>query len=209
MGNEVMVCAGVTHRAGLLDDYERQLERAGVPFHLEIVPPMPAGPNSMTMRRKIDFVEQMAKMFCDYDSIYITDGWDVLFFGTRQELIHKAPLFRFAAEANSYPETVEGTGDTPWRFANAGCMVGTPGRLIQWVRMVEAIGDLDILDQAWLNRHLDITPLDTQTMLFYVVAPGDQMVWQEDGRARNMRCDTFPNFLHFSGGVNADQWRPR
>ena len=207
MGNEVIVVAGATHRAGMLDDYERQLERAAIPFHLEIVEPMPSGPNSMTMRRKIEFVQKMAKKFINYQTLYITDAWDVLFFGTHRELVNKSPLFRFAAETNSYPEQVEGIGDTPWRFANAGCMVGTPARLIQWVRMVEGVGDLDILDQAWLNRHLDLTPMDNRTALFYVIASGDQSLRIKNGRPWNLKCDTWPNFLHFSGGGNADQWR--
>jgi hypothetical protein len=205
-----MVVAGATHRAGLLDDYQRQLEQASVPFHLEMVAPMPAGPNSMTMRRKAEFVKAMAEKFRDYRTLYITDAWDVLFFGTLEDLIEKSPRLEFSAERNAYPESnVVGQGDTLWRYANAGCMGGTPLNLAMWGGMVDLMDNLDLLDQAWLNRHPDMTPLDTRTKLFYTVTTVDLALEVKNGRPWNWTCGTYPNFLHFSGGTNADQWRPR
>jgi hypothetical protein len=210
MGNEVIVVAGATHRAGLLDDYQRQLEQASVPFHLEMVEPMPAGPNSMTMRRKAEFVRAMAEKFRDYKTIYITDAWDVLFFGTLEDLISKNPKKpTFSAERNAYPESdIEGIGNTPWKYCNAGCVVGSPVDLLLWSALVRHLGiNLDILDQAWLNRHLNMTDLDTETNLFYTVASENEALELKGGRPWNSVCDTYPNFLHFSGGRNADQWR--
>jgi hypothetical protein len=207
MGNEVIVVAGATHRAGLLDDYQRQLEQAGVLFHLEMVAPMPAGPNSMTMRRKAEFVRQMSEMFINYATIYITDAWDVLFFGTKQELNNKSSLFLFSAERNSYPEQVEARGDTLWRYLNAGCMCGDPRWLVQWGTEILKLSDLDLLDQAWMNRNMNNFPIDTSTSLFYTVSANDSDLKAKNGRPWNSACDTYPNFLHFSGGRNADQWR--
>lgn len=212
--NDVIVISGYTHREGFLDEYEAQLAKADIPFHLEPLSDLPAGANSITMQRRINFFRKMAQQFIDYKAIYITDAWDVLCFASKQELIDKAPTtFICSAERNCYPESnlsevIQGT--TPWRYANNGCVAANPEYLLRWCDYAEKVGDLGILDQGWFNRRCAessvLTPLDGITNLFYVVS-----AWLEDGalhvkhgRPWNSTCDTFPSFLHFSGKCPSD-----
>lgn len=212
--NDVIVVAGATHREGFVDQYEKSLIDAGIDFYLHQLEPLSLGANSITMRRRIGYFREMAQKFLDYEAIYITDAWDVMFFGTKRELLEKAPkTFLCSAERNCYPEASLASviqGDTPWKYANNGMIAASPAYLANWCYAAEELGDLDILDQGWFNRRRAensfLTPLDTTTDLFYVVS-----AWLEDGalqikngRPWNITCDTYPNFLHFSGKCLAD-----
>ena len=211
--NEVIVVAGATHRAGLLDEYEAQLAAAGVPFHLEPLT-LPNGVCGITALDRIQYFWRIALQFLTYQTVYITDAWDVLFFGTREELIEKAPAtFLCSAERNCYPEPEMATcihGRTPWRYANNGMVAANTRYLLEWCQAALDTPDLSIHDQAWFNRQVagdtGLAPLDDRTKLFYVVS-----ATQEDGalkafaqRPWNRRCGTLPNFLHFSGGCSTD-----
>ena len=215
MDNKVIVVMGATHSEGLMEEYKAQLAAAGVDTYCAVIDPMPGGPNDMTIRRKVKFVRDMAYLFRDYGAIYITDGWDVLFFGTKQDLIDKAQPLVISAEQNAYPEpdpVGRITGPTPWRYACAGCMGGIPPALIKWANKIERMGDsLDLLDQAWMNRHLEtwLVPLDHETQLFYTVSATLETgsLQMKDGRPWNSYCNSFPNFLHFSGGCPTDEVR--
>lgn len=212
MSNEVIVVAACTHRAKLLDEYERQLANAGVPFHLEHVE-LPHGAYSITMQWKIDFCRKMALQFREYKTIYVTDAWDVLFFGTRQDLIDKAPhSLIVAAERNCYPEAHRASaihGLTPWKYANSQ-IAASVDFLIDWLDRAEATPDTEIAEQAWFNRRLaegsDLVRLDDTTNLFYVVNNDleDGSLRAKNHRPWNVSCDTYPNFLHFSGGCSTD-----
>ena len=206
---DVIVIAGCTHREGFLDEYEAKLAKADIPFHLEQLDSLPYGANSITMQRRIDYWRKMASQFIDYSTIYITDGWDVLCWASKQELIDKAPeTFICSAERNAYPEAHLAdriTGSTPWWFANNGCIAANPQYLIEWCDEAEHTPDMDILDQGWFNRRLaegsHLTPLDVTTNLFYVVSEHleDGALQVKDGRPWNSVCQTFPAWLHFSG----------
>lgn len=213
----IIVVAYATHRAGMLDEYEAQLAAADIPFHLEQASPMPQGANSITMRRRIDYMRAMCEKFIDYERIVMTDAFDVLFFGTKQELIDKFPkTFICSAERNCYPEPhlagiIEGS--TAWRYANNGMIAATPTFLYGWCDAAEKIGDLDILDQAWFNRRRayrdGIYALDVTTELFYVVSSTqeDGALQMRDGRPWNSKTGAFPAWFHFSGKCPDDRFR--
>lgn len=213
---DVIVVAGATHREGFIDEYEASLAAANIPFHLEPLEHLPLGANSITMRKRIDYFRRMAQKFVSYQTIYITDAWDVMFFGTKQELIEKAPdHFIVSAERNCYPEAHLAeviTGNTPWKYANNGMIAASPLWLLAWADMADRTADLEILDQAWFNRRTaedpfsGLSPLDTKTNLFYVVSAWleDGALQVKDGRPWNSTCNTFPNFLHFSGKCPSD-----
>ncbi len=211
---DVIVVAGATHRKGFLDEYEAQLAKADIPFHLEQLDPLPAGANSITMGRRIDYWRKMAERFSDYGCLYLTDAWDVLCFASRQELIDKATkTFICSGERNCYPEyhlSDKIMGITPWRYANNGCVAANPQFLLGWCDDAEKIGNLDILDQAWFNRRRayrdGFYELDVTTELFYVVSEKleDGALQVKNGRPWNSRCDTLPAFLHFSGHCPSD-----
>lgn len=208
--NEVIVVAQITHREGMIDEYEKQLTDAGIPFYWHQISPLPLGANSITASRRIAYIRDMASQFRTYQHIVMTDAWDVLFYGTKDELVSKLPENMIvSAERNCYPEahlTKEFVSESPWRFANNGMLAGAPERLLYWCDVAERnySGDAHILDQAWFNRRcLDsqLVWLDEITSIFYVVSG-----WLEDGslkrlgtRPWNSKYDTLPNFFHFSG----------
>ena len=215
--NELIVCSGCTHRSGMIDEYESQLASHDIPYHLEPWGHLPAGANSISMSRRISFVRALATKFLHYQKIVITDAWDVLFYGTRSELIAKVPdTLVVSAERNCYPEAEYGpriSGATPWRYVNNGMMAGSPAYLLDWCAAAEQTPNLDILDQAWFNRRRaedsPLTPLDETTNLFYVVSATLERgeLQMKDGRPWNILCETFPNFYHFSGNCPTDSFR--
>ncbi len=161
----------------------------------------------MTMRRKIDFVRQMAdKFYANYQRIIISDAFDVQFVGP---LPDDLPYLMISAEANCYPEpnlAPQFFSPSPWRFVNAGLMIGSPGHLFAWCNQCEQLGQLDILDQQWMNRRLaegrtDLIPIDWPTRLFYTVTRSEQGTIQMIGRPTNTAFGTTPVFFHFSGGT--------
>lgn len=206
---EVIVVAQITHREGMIDEYEQQLNDAGIPFYWHQIAPLPAGANSITMRRRIEYIKAMATRFLDYEYIVMTDAWDVLFYGTKDELLSKLPENMIvSAERNCYPEShlaPQFTSESPWRYANNGMLSATPRMLLSWCKLAEQTPDLDYLDQCWFNRRAaegsSLVWLDETTSIFYVVS-----AWLEDGslklkngRPWNSKYDTFPSFFHFSG----------
>lgn len=222
MGNEVIVVAGATHRAGLLDEYEAQLAAAGIDFHLEPLSNLPAGANSINMGRRITYIRSIATKFPDYDRIVMTDAWDVLFYGSKRELLVKLGSGpEISAERNCYPEphlaprilATYQCEPLPWVFANNGLLHGHPEELLRFCERAESLGDLQVLDQAWFNRRLaentGIFGLDTLTDIYYVVSATqeDGALQMKDGRPWNSRCDSFPCFFHFSGQCPVDGFR--
>lgn len=215
--NDVIVVAACTHREGFLDEYEEQLNAAGVPFHIEQIEPLVGGANGFTIRIRAEFLRKMATRFIDYKILYATDGWDVLFVGTRQDLLDNAPTsFLCAAERSCYPEphlAERVAGESPWRFVNAGLIACPPDALLRWCDEVEQTAELTLLDQAWLNRRLSeqspLVTIDTHTELFYVVSSAleDGALQMKNGRLWNSRYDTFPAFFHFSGKCSPDRIR--
>lgn len=214
--NEVIIVAGATHREGFIDEYEASLAKEDIPFHLEKID-LPGGACGITMQWRIDYFRKMAYQFLEYNTIFITDAWDVMFFGTKQELIDKAPsTFLCSAERNCYPEPHLAhlmQGGTPWKYSNNGMVVANPRYLIEWCDRAQQTPDMNILDQGWFNRRRaeqsELTPLDETTKLFYVVSSWleDGSLQAKDGRPWNIPCNTYPNFLHFSGACSSDTVR--
>lgn len=214
----IIVVAGATHREGFLDEYESQLASADIPFHLEPLPTLASGANSITMRRRIDYMRAMCEKFIDYKRIVMTDAWDVLLMAPKEELINKVPIdgMVVSGERNCYPEPhlhSKFYSSSAWRFVNNGCLAGNPEYILEWIEKASETDDLEILDQAWFNRRRaeSWTPLwiDETTELFYVVS-----ATQEDGalqmkryRPCNTRYDTTPCFFHFSGRCPDDRFR--
>jgi hypothetical protein len=215
--NEVIVVSACTHRDGFIDEYENQLKSANIPFYLEPLDDLKGGANGFSMNIRMNFLRKMATKFIDYKILYATDAWDVLFLGTKQELIDNAPSgFLCGAERNCYPESHLAKrihGDTPWRYCNAGLIACPPDVLLRWCDEVESNPETDILDQTWLNRRLvessPLVSLDSHTSLFYVVSETleDETLQTKNGRLWNSLCNTFPAFFHFSGKCPTDKIR--
>lgn len=213
---DVIVVSGVTHRAGMLDEYTAQLAAAGVPFALEPYPHLSMGANSVSMAVKLEFLRRVAEIYSDYKTIINTDAWDVLFFGNYDDLVAAAPSkILISAERNCYPEphlcnSIRNGG--LWRYANAGTLAANREYLLRWLDAVQEIGDLNILDQMWYNRrlangNLEIVPLDYETRLFYVESSTmeDDSLKVVDGRLWNSVYGTYPVFVHFSGQTSPER----
>lgn len=218
---DVIVVSYATHRAGLLDEYEAQLAVAGIDFHLEPVE-LQAGINSVTARWKFEFMRRMCERFKEYDRIVFTDAWDVLFFGTKDELIWKMDTLWtvvISAERNCWPEPEPWQSAnwcySPWRFMNAGSWAGKTHHFASVLDELLALHSIDIGEQALLNQLLcqmgnpgPARP-DRETFLFYTVSSDkeDRSLRMERGRPYNGYHDVFPQFFHFSGKCPTEPFR--
>ena len=203
--NNLIVVSFITHREHLIDEYEAELAAVGIdscfhPVHL------PNATYSITARWKLTHILEMCDRFSSYSRIIFSDGWDVYFVGTRHDLhIPSTPLI--SAERNCYPDpslASQISGDTPWRFPNAGMVSGAPADLVSWAARALTTPDVDEMEQLWMNRRLAAgdfpIPLDSATSLFYTVSPDeDGSLKMRDHRPWNSVCGTYPQFFHFSG----------
>jgi hypothetical protein len=212
----VIVCSGATERKGLLQDLEKSLFSSSIPFMLYPVPPMPGGPNDMTIQRKISFIRQCADNAKGFSRVVIADAWDVLFVGTAEELEAKIPeTVLISAERSCYPEPdLAGLFMKPskWRFCNAGLMSGSPQSLLEWCDEAEKTADQGELDQKWMNRRYcegsPLTPIDWETNIFYTVSQfEDGSLTVLDGKVVNIDHSTRPQFFHFSGGCSPEHFQ--
>jgi hypothetical protein len=215
--SDLIVVAGATHREGFINEYEQQLAFAGIEFYLAPLEKLPLGANSITMRRRVSYIREICQKFSDRKFIVMTDAWDVLFYGTKGELISKIPATMIVSgERNCYPEpelSSRFNSTSPWRFANNGMIAGSPAYILDWLEWAEQMPDIDLLDQAWFNRRLVDDPnciaIDETTALFYVMSATqeDGALRMKDGRPWNSRYDTSPCFFHFSGKCPDDRFR--
>lgn len=215
--NDLIVVAGCTHREGFVNEYEQQLKLAGIELYLAPLQNLPAGANSITMERRIEYIRSMATRFRDYAKIIMTDAWDVLFYGDKEEVIAKIPdTLIVSAERNCYPEphlVPRFESASPWKYANNGMLAGSPEYILNWLGWAEQMPDLGILDQAWFNRRIAedsaCVVLDEKTDLFYVVSSTqeDGSLQMRHGIPYNSRFNTYPNFFHFSGKCPDDRFR--
>lgn len=217
--NDLIVVAPATERKYLLDEYEDQLRKAGIDFHIEPVV-LPDGIGSMTMRWRIDYWRRMCDKFRLYYRIVFTDAWDVLFFGSKEELCWKIPPLLISAERNCWPDeslAVSNTLRGPWKYPNPGMMCGYPDYIVRWLDHIsdeETFDDrLDLMDQLWCNHcaysTLGVIPLDSRATVFYVVSADKENMELtiRDGRPYNSRYRTFPSFFHFAGPCHPDPFR--
>lgn len=216
---DLIVCSYATHRAGMLDEYESQLEAAGIDFHLEPVT-LADGINSVTARWKFEYMRRMCEQFSDYSRIVLTDAWDVLFFGAKENLMKNLPeCFTVSTERNCWPEEQIAAGiigDSLWRFCNAGMIAGSPEKILSWLRFMTEprVNLLGLGEQAWFNRlvaydHFSIAR-DLHTEVFYTVsADKERGELQVDykGWPWNSRYNTSPQFFHFSGKCPTEPFR--
>ncbi len=207
--NDVIVVTSCTEKKCLANEYERQLTTAGIDHVFEY-----AGfaTSAFSMTDRIRYWRELAIRFHDYKMIVLTDAWDVLFFGSKQDLLDKLQTLLISAERNFYPGAEHGEKDKikgrePWRYANVGMVAANPECLLEWLRKAERTPNC-WLDQAWLNRRLGdglvTIPLDEATSLFYTISFTDGRLEDgslqiKEGKLWNSQYGTYPNFVHFAG----------
>jgi hypothetical protein len=211
---DIIVVSAITERRHMIDEYEDQLAAAGIDFHLEPIT-LANGIASITARWKFEFMRRMCERFDMYERIVFTDAWDVLFFGTKGELMEKLPEeLLVSAERNCWPEPgLPSRFSRPWCYVNAGMEAGDPMAIYNWCNRSLTMPDLDLMDQAWFNRQLtDISRLraiDCSTSLFYTVSYDreDCSLRLKNGKLWNSRFDTYPQFFHFAGPCSSVPFR--
>src|SRR5208282_365369 len=101
MAHDLIVVTGSSipsedSRSGTLNLYLKQLTAAGIECFVR-----PFSPNDLTMceggalgtlEEFIGLMRGIAEQFSNYQRIVATDAWDVLFFGTREDVIRKIPM---------------------------------------------------------------------------------------------------------------------
>lgn len=166
-----------------------------------------------------------------YKKIVMTDGWDVLFYGTKEETLRNIPddYVLQAAESPYWPHDDGGwAGTTPWRSINGGMLAGTPDSIYEWMRRIQTHCHYDprAVNQFWFNKRLkeraDFIHLDDRTNLFYCMhKDGGQHTtpngtpWENayppypaltfrNRKPFNELCNSFPQFIHFQARCHTD-----
>jgi hypothetical protein len=207
---DLLVLMAMTNPKHLFDTYIRQLDDAGIESYVERVQCFPNENCGGMFGYKVEALRRLAIRFKDYRKLVFTCAWDVMFFGSAEDVLNKIPDegVLLAAERNCYPDPSIGSliaGDTPWRYVNGGCMAGTPAAIEEWTYAVERQPSYLPLepDQGQLNVLLmegsPLARIDGRTNLFYCLAGETGELGFIAGLPYNTVCDTRPNFLHFNG----------
>jgi hypothetical protein len=213
--SDLAVIASCTERKGLMPRLEHQLAEAGIPLLVDLCSPYPG--RVRTLDVFMAALRRMLEMTRDYRNLVLIDAWDILFYGTREELLAKIPEngVIFAAERNCWPDAYLAPcfpGKTPWRFLNSGTLAGTRDNFLKWADEVESHPAYmpEMIDQQWfLHRCAQKSPLtvlDDRTEISYCMFLEKSTLIFKDGKLYNPICDSHPLFLHFNGNSGQALW---
>lgn len=211
---DLIVTTSCTHRYGLLDILERQLDRAGINFFIGTMSGSPPSwEQTIHIERRLCEVSKMVDQFAtDYRLMAFIDSRDMLFVGTEDDVISKIPQgdrILMAADRHCWPEE-KLAGDipqqyTPWRFNNFGGIAGRIEAIGRWVSdiRVHPTYEEGVIDQAITNRILanpdPFFDIDYETNLFYCMHRDEGEFDLSEQRPRNKLTGKYPNFIHFNG----------
>ena len=210
MNGDLLVIIGCSVVKGWMPTYVRQLSDAGIAVHIEMLTDETVkygGSSEFVFKDK----RRLAERFANYKKLIFSDGWDVLFFGTREEVIRKIPndYVLLAAERNCWPKYIELDdkieGPTAWRYANGGLLAGTPENIIVWLDalMRHSRFNGEHVDQYLYNLLLydrsELLHIDDHTELFYCALKEQEELQFENELPVNTACATHPQFIHANG----------
>ena len=204
---------GCSKESGTMRQYCQQLKDAGIDVHVEtITTDFPNLQGGGTLGGKMDWCRRLTQQFQDYQKIIFSDAFDVLFYGSKEEVLEKIPddYVLSAAEKNCYPDPNIAAfipGNTPWRFFNGGLWCGTPENIFKWIDAIEHHPSYNpnILDQQFFNWVLSqkytnsFLHIDSYTNLFFCLYCGYPELEFQNGVPYNTFCRTHPNFIHANG----------
>ena len=195
---------------GLMAQFRQQLADASIDVHVQTLTGF-----ENTLAEQIREQRPLVKGFLDYEKIIFTDAFDVLFFGTKAEVLAKVPADHivYAAERICWPEDSRAgkyAGTTPWRYANGGLSAGTSQNFLKWLDDIEhhplyPSRAEDYNQRLFNDLKFEQSPLmhlDETTELFYCMPGEKQELGFEDSRPVNRVCNTRPNFLHVNNPPN-------
>lgn len=197
-----------------MEEYIGQLHAAHIHTHIDTIKDFDA---ANTLGEIVKNYRRLVGQFSDYRSIVFTDAFDVLFYGTREQVIDKVPErgVLLGAERNCYPDPTlkdKMPGSTPWRFMNGGLLAGTPENILEWLEGIEGHPYYipEMCNQAFFNlvrlnnQYSPVCPLDESTNLFYCLHSDIGELQFKNGLPVNTVTGTHPNFIHANG-----QWPMR
>lgn len=210
---DVIVTMAVSSIRGMLTEYILRLSSAGITVNvdnIEEVRQFLGREHQFSISVKLATLRFIAKRFSGYEFIVTSDGWDVNFYGNREELISRIPRegVLWAAEKNCWPnadlaEMVPDNG--PWKYVNGGLLAGTPKSIMEMCDRIEAhpLYDPNMIDQEFMNLLLsggseDFT-LDWKTNLFFCLHGGHDELEFRWGMPYNKVHKTWPLFVHANG----------
>jgi hypothetical protein len=220
MTKDLIVCTNVSKRGEkLMPILERQLKEAGIEFCIDEYPD--ADWKSLSsIRHSVERFRDLAERFKDYERIIHIDGHDVLFYGTKEDLINrvKTGCLMFAAETNCfpdyyYPDTEKRVSDmikagTKWKYVNGGGYAGSPQ---DYLNFADAIENDESYNPEGINQGVynllvakgeQTLDRDTESALFYCAFNCESDLGIENGMPINKVTGRRPCFVHFNGGAD-------
>jgi hypothetical protein len=214
---DLLVFAAASKCDRCLPLLQRQLYEAGIDFYLHAYPRYSTWAQVSAPQTLLDNLDLVLSL--GYEKIVMVDAFDVLFFGTKEELAAKVTdRVTFCADRNLVPselgeENFPVTG-TPWRFLNGGAVAGTGDALAEFREYMGRLPqDAGETGNTALNRALmqgtTRFGIDSDTRLFYNTYLDAGELTCREGRPFNRLAGTFPSFLHLAGGARPEPFLER
>ena len=213
---DLIVSSYATKTARLMPLYIKQLGDAGIDFFLYKLTRDMTWKKLSTVESFINITKGILKECVDYKKIVITDAFDMLFFGTKDELLKKIPDYNilYCADKNLIPSTMDSGSfpivNTPWRYVNGGALCGTYESILNFLDHVKFnMTDPREIGNTFFNRLLTSQDpgfyIDSDCQVFHNMFMDNGEVINIDGRPFNKLTGSFPNFFHFAGITD---WKP-
>ena len=200
-------------RTGMLSLYLIQLSKADIDTHLVTHTDVPTADGGApgTLEFFIQSIRSVAHKFSEYERLIITDGWDVVFFGNKSDVIRNIPMDKclIGAAKECYPWNLAvrepASGDTNRLYTNGGMLAGTPEHILRladamathprYRHKLENQGMMNIM----LAENTELFYHDNKTELFFTLYDGYPELDFENGIPVNTLYGTHPAFLHANG----------
>jgi len=206
----------VSSKKGLYYMLEKQLNDAGIDFYTV---DDQAGSGNLfefcSTDNKVKQLKYVIDTFSDYKNVVIVDGWDTLFFGTKEEVLSCIPKYNVLISGckNCFPNPTIAKHipdqSTPWKYADFGGVAGSIDNLKILTEVLEYNCNLSKLNygQDVLNVVLTSTDnigdvpfaVDSDTILFYSMLEDEGELINYNGKPLNKVTDQIPSFIHFNG----------
>jgi hypothetical protein len=207
--------------SGTLSLYLDQLAKAGIESYVRTMNPADLdqceGGAMGTLANFISIMRETAQTFSNYERIVATDAWDVLFFGSKEDVIRKIPMDKclIGAAKECYPWGLAAreptSEDTVWMYANGGLLAGTPENIRKLVDTMEAHPSYrprlenQGMENIMLAEKSDAFYHDSRTDLFFCLFDGYPELDFERSLPVNTLCGTRPQFIHSNGHWPTDE----
>jgi hypothetical protein len=203
---DLIVIMACTSPQGTMHKYLQQLYDAGIESYVDTIKDFDAVNN---IGGQIAAVRRLTKQFSDYEKIVFTDAFDVLFYGTKEDVLGKiGDHVILPGERNCWPDpslALYMPGETPWKFVNGGLLAGRPAVILDWLDKLEQHSTYHpkANNQGWFNLlkslGCPLITVDEKTELFYCLFNENDELQMEGDRPVNSVFGTHPNFIHANG----------